>query len=61
MAERVERVQSALGSEREFALKSKISRSDALRLLILRGLETMEKRYSDTLFEEGAQVTKAAE
>lgn len=60
MAERVHRVQSALGEEREFALKSRVSRSDALRLLILRGLESMEKRYSDTLFEEDSEA-KAAE
>jgi len=61
MAERVEHVQSALGGEREFALKSRISRSDALRLLILRGLESMENRYADMLFDEDSAEADAAE
>lgn len=51
MADRVERVREWIVDEREFALKSRISRSDALRLLILRGLEHVEEQYADMIFE----------
>jgi len=47
LAERIEELTQYIAEQREFSLKSKINRSDAIRYLILTGLETLEKRQSE--------------
>ena len=43
IADRIDRVSDKVASERTFALKSRVSRSDVVRYLLLMGLEEMEK------------------
>lgn len=42
LLDRVEDLRDVISKQREFALKSKLNRSDLLRYLLLQGIESME-------------------
>ena len=58
MVERIDSIKALVQDEREFVLKSRITRSDLVRYLLLYGLESIEQKTPEVMLAELSELSE---